>query len=255
VTVIGFGNDNTPDIGPSSFTTERQAAAHRSGRKRMIWAGVVALVGLILLVLLGPDEQAIKERFEYYGAPGELNIMPEISIDDGSQKVHQIPRSLQVQPPPSNIEIEKEDPTEEGTMEVPPEVLSDPNEVETVREFPQVNPEFSSDSQVELARPMQTNPDYFILNLVRPQYPLDASEAERRIPLIIVTVAIHVGPDGLVSDAWITQNTGGPLFGEECLKAVRQWKFGWRIDPGVGRQFPITWRFKSPYFNPDSQAR
>ena len=253
--MIGFGKDKTPDIGPSSFTTEAQAASHRSGRKRMIWAGVVTLIGLALLILLGPDEKEIKERFEYYGAPGELKIMPEISIDDGQQKVHQIPSSLQVQPPPSDFEIEKEEPTEKGTVEVPPENIREPNEVETVREYPRDDAELSSDQQVEMARPMQTNPDYFILNLVRPQYPLDASEAERRIPLIIVTVAIHVGPDGLVSDAWITRNTGGPLFGEECLKAVRQWKFGWRIDPGVGRQFPITWRFKSPYFTPESRSR
>ncbi len=221
----------------------------------MIWATVAALAGLILLVLLGPDEQEIKERFEYYGAPGELQIMPEISIEEGYQKVHQIPRSLQVQPPPPNIEIEKEDPTDEGTVEVPAENLTEPNEVITVQEYPQDSPDFSSDPQVEMARPMQTNPDYFILNLVRPQYPLGASEAERRIPVILVTVVIHVGSDGLVSDAWITQNTGGPLFGEECLEAVRQWKFGWRIDPGIGRQFPITWRFKSPYFTPGGQER
>ena len=254
--MIRFGNDNIPDIGPSSFTTEAQAASHRSGRKRMFWAsGVVAVAGLIALVLLGPNEQEIKERFEYYGAPGELKIMPEISIDDGQQKVHQIPQSLQVQPPPANIEIEEEEQTEEGTVEVPPENILEPNEVETVRDLPQDNTDLSSDQQVEMARPMQTNPDYFILNLVRPQYPLEASEAERRIPVITVTVAIHVGPDGLVSDAWITRNTGGPLFAEECLKAVRQWKFGWRIDPGIGRQFPITWRFKSPYFTPGGQER
>lgn len=253
--MIGFGNDKTPDIGPSSFTTENQAVFRRSGRKRMIWAGVVALLGLIVLVLIGPDEQEIKDRFEYYGAPGELQIMPEISIEEGKQKVHQIPQSLQVPPPPSNIEIEKENPTEKGTVEIPPENLSDPNEVETAHEYPQDNLEFSSDPQVEMARPIQTNPDYFILNMPRPQYPLDASEAERRTPVIIVTVVIHVGPDGLVSDAWITRNTGSSRFGEECLEAVRQWKFGWRINPGIGRQFPITWRFKSPYFTPGGQER
>jgi TonB family protein len=218
----------------------------------MIWAAVVAVAGLALLVLLGPDEQEIKERFEYYGAPGELKIMPEISIEEGQQPVHQIPRSLQVEPPPANLEIEREDPSEDGMVEVPPVNLQEQNQVETVREFPSEDADLTSDQQVEMARPLQTNPDYYILNLVRPQYPLDASETERRTPVIIVTVAIHVGPDGLVSDAWITRNTGGPHFGEECLKAVRQWKFGWRVDPGVGRQFPITWRFKSPYFTPDS---
>jgi hypothetical protein len=85
----------------------------------MLWAGVAAVAGLILLVILGPNEQEIKDRFEYYGAPGELKIMPEISIEEGNQDIHQIPRSLLSQPPPSNIEIEKEDPTEKGTEFIP----------------------------------------------------------------------------------------------------------------------------------------
>ena len=214
----------------------------------MIWAGVLAVTGLVLLVLLGPDEQTIKERFEYYGAPGELQIMPEISIEEGHQEIHQIPRSLQVEPPPSNIEIEKEDPSEDGTVEIPPVNLQDPNKVEKTSRFPRDNAEMSQDQQVEMALPMQSNPDYFILHMVRPEYPLGASEAERRIAVILVEVVIFVGPDGLVTDAWVNSTNGSRLFVDEAIKAVKQWKFGWRVDPGIGRQIVITWRFKSPYF-------
>jgi len=217
----------------------------------MIWAGVVAVAGLVLLVLLGPDEQTIKERFEYYGAPGELQIMPEISIEEGHQEIHQIPKSLQVEPPPSNIEIEKENPSEDGIVEIPPVNLQDPNEVDKTSRFPRDNAEMSEDQQVEMALPMQSNPDYFILHMVRPEYPLGASEAERRIAVIFVEVVIFVGPDGLVTDAWVNSTNGSRLFIDEAIKAVKKWKFGWRINPGIGRQIVITWRFKSPYFTPE----
>jgi hypothetical protein len=253
--VIRFGKNNPPDLGPSSFTTEVQAGSHNSGRKRMLWAGVVAVACLVLLVLLGPDEQEIKERFEYYGVPGDLEIMPEISIDEGQQDVHQIPKSLQVQPPPANIEIEKDEPTDDGTVEIPPVNIQDPNEVETANEFPRDNAEFSSDQQVEMAMPMQSNPDYFLRHHVLPEYPLDASEIERRTPVILVYVAIWVGPDGMVKEAWVTRNDGGRHFEVEALNAVRQWEFGWRIDPGIGRQMHFPFRFKSTYFTPGNQVR
>jgi len=216
----------------------------------MLWAGVVAVAGLLLLVLLGPDEQEIKDRFEYYGAPGELKIMPEISIEEGQQDVHQIPRSLMTQPPPSNIEIEKEDPTEDGTEEIPPVNIQEPNTSKITSEIPHEDTELSSEPQVKMARPMQSNPDYFILNLVYPEYPLGASEAERRIPVIYVNVNIFVGPDGLVTDAWVNSTNGSRLFVEEGIKAAKQWKFGWRINPGIGRSYVIPWQFKSPYFTP-----
>lgn len=221
----------------------------------MLWAGLVAVVGLILLALLGPDEQAVKERFEYYGAPGELRIMPEISIEEGHQDLHQIPKSLQLQPPPANIEIEKEEPTDDGTEEIPPVNIQDPNKIEITSEVPREESELASEAQVEMALPMQSNPDYYILHMVRPEYPPDASETERRTAVIFVNVVIFVGPDGLVTDAWVNNTNGGRRFVDATLEAVKQWKFGWRIDPGLGRQYVIPWRFKSPYFIPENQQR
>lgn len=240
---------------PSSLTTEVQAESHRGGRKRFLWAAAVAVLGLAVLILLGPDEKEIKERFEYYGAPGELQIMPEISIEDGEQNIHQLPRSLQVQPPPANIEVELEDPDKKGTVEVPPVNVQEPNQVETASEFPREDAELSQDQQVEMAMPMQSNPDYFILNLVRPEYPLTVSEAERRIPVISVTVNLFVGPDGEVTDVWLNSTNGSRPFVDATINAVKQWKFGWRVDPGIGRTLVSTWNFKSPYFTPGSQNR
>jgi len=244
------GKDKPIEQLPASYTTDVQAASHRGGRKRMLWAGLAAVVGLLFLVLLGPSEKEIKDRFEYYGAPGELKIMPEISIEDGQQNIHQIPRSLLSQPPPSNIEIEKEEPTEDGTEEIPPVNIQKPNTSKIVSEFPRQDSELSSEPQVKMARPMQTNPDYYILNLVYPEYPLGVSEAERRIPVIFVNVNIFVNPDGDVTDAWVNSTNGSQLFVEEAIRAAKQWKFGWRIDPGIGRSYVIPWQFKSPYFTP-----
>ena len=253
--MIPSDKNTPPESAPSSFTTEVQAESHRGGRKRMLWAGLIAVAGLILLVLLGPDEQAIKERFEYYGAPGDLQIMPEISIEEGNQDLHQIPKSLQIHPPPANIEVEKEEPSDDGTVEIPPVNIQDPNKVEIANDIPREESELASDPQVEMALPMQSNPDYYILHMVRPEYPPDATESERRTPVIFVNVVIFVGPDGLVTDAWVNNTNGSRLFVEETLKAVRQWKFGWRIDPGIGRQYVIPWRFKSPYFIPENPQR
>jgi TonB family protein len=221
----------------------------------MLWAGLFALLGLVLLVLLGPDEKDIKERFEYYGAPGELQIMHEISIEEGNQNIHQIPKSLQIQPPPANIEVEKDEPTEDGTEEIPPVNIQDPNKVEIANDVPREEAELSSDPQVEMAMPMQSNPDYYILHMVRPVYPVDATESERRTPVIFVNVVIFVGPDGLVTDAWVNNTNGSRRFVETTLEAVKQWEFGWRIDPGIGRQYVIPWRFKSPYFIPEDLQR
>ncbi len=253
--MIRPGRPDPSPGGSSAFTTESQARSRRSGRRRFLWAGAVAVVGLVVLVLLGPDEQEIKERFEYYGAPGELQIMPEISIEEGHQDIHQLPRSLQVQPPPANIEIEHEEPDDDGTEFIPPVNLQEPNQVEQASEYPREDAELSQDQQVEMAMPMQSNPDYYILHMVRPEYPFGVSEAERRVPVIMVNVILFVGPDGLVTDAWVNSTTGSRLFVEETLKAVRQWKFGWKVDPGIGRQIVIPWRFKSPYFTPGELGR
>ncbi len=38
------------------------------------------------------------------------------------------------------------------------------------------------------------------------------------------------------------------------IKAVLQWKIGWRVDEKKGRQIQMTWRFNSPYFTPGNKS-
>ena len=204
---------------------------------------------LALLAVLGPDQQSIKRRFEYYGKPGELKIMPEVSIDNGADRIHQLPKSLQKPPPPSYVETDPDDLDPDAAQETP--VNRDHVPMPVIEPTTQVDPdaETASHDQVELKLPSQTNPDWYILKQVRPEYPLDASEAERRLPIVFVKAAIFVGPDGTVLEKMILATNGGRAFAQEVLDALGQWKFGWRVDPGQGRWIEMTWNFKSPYFS------
>jgi TonB family protein len=237
------------------LTTRAQAEFRRGGLKRLAGAALVALLGLVALVLFGPAEEEIKERFEYYGAPGEMRIMPEISIVEGQDAVERKLKLPNLPPPPADIEIVKDDPAEDGTVEVPKaDLKKDTQAIESVRDPMDASSE-EDVSQAELARPMQSNPDFYILKLVKPDYPADASENERRIPRVFVQVAVFVGPDGLVTDTMVMNNTGSRIYELAAIEAVRQWQFGWRVDPGVGRWIRIPWNFKSPYFTPDRNGQ
>jgi len=235
------------------FSTRAHAAFKQGGGRRLLAAAVVALAGLALVILLGPDQEEIKRRFEYYGAPGELRIMPEVSIDDGSDAVHQLPKSLQMPPPPAEVVVEDEPDDPDAT-----EALPTPREGRPVEDTPLevvADAEEASDPQVELALPQQRNPDWYILHQVRPEYPVAAPEAERRMPTVFVRAAIFVGKDGRVKEKMVLATNGGAAFSDAVLAAIGEWIFGWRVDPGAGRWIEMTWNFRSPYFTPGSRSR
>ena len=233
---------------PSAFTTEAQAEFRRRNSRRLLWAAGITLLLLGVLILLGPNQQEIKRRFEYYGAPDELRIMPEVSIEDGRDRMHQLPRSLSVPPPPANLEIEREKPDPEGTVEVPPQDQIQPRQVDQTTRQPDPDSEMADQERVELSLPMQSNPDWFILTMVRPEYPIDAREEERQMPVVFVKAAVFVGPSGDVVERMILATNGGRAFSTEVLNALEKWKFGWRVEPGAGRWIEMIWNFRSPYF-------
>lgn len=237
----------------SRFTTKAQLAERQSSRRRILWAILFSMVALVAFIILGPDAESVKKKFEYYGVEGELRIMPEINIVDGQDMTHQLPKNLMTPPPPSQIEIEPEELSENGTEFVPEEAPDPLNEV--INDTPQPNPDAdqTAEERVELNLPMQSNPDWYIIHQVRPEYPLTASEEERRLPQIFVQVAIFVGPDGKVTDAMIQATNGSPVFSNEVLERVKQWEFGWRVPPGAGRWIAMTWNFNSPYFTGTGQ--
>ncbi|MBU8870449.1 MAG: energy transducer TonB [Gemmatimonadales bacterium] len=236
------------DFKKTSFSTSAQLAFRRGSGRRMAGAVLVTLAGLVALILLGPSQEDIKKRFEYYGAPGDLKIMPEISIEDGSDQIQQLPQTLQTPPPPAKIEIELEDPLAETRKPLPHETFNTESQAE---EWPVVDPnpdaELAESNQAKLSLPRQSNPDWFILVQILPQYPLTATAAEQRIPIIQVQVAIFVNTEGDVTEAIIQSRTASRAFTKEVLEKIKQWKFGWKVDPKAGRWIELTFNFNGPY--------
>lgn len=234
---------------PRSFTTAAQEQFRRGDRRRWLVAAGITVAALLLMVWLGPRETAIVRKLTYYGAPGELKIMPEVSIDEGADQAHRLPRSLQA-PPPAPLEVEPERPQERATEVIPEPTAGADRLAPVVPDPAEAIADALFDESVQLLLPQQTSPDWYIRHLVRPQYPVLASELDRRRPVINVVVWIFVDPQGNVTAAQLVSNDGGDVFAQAVLEAVQQWKLGWRVDPQKGRQLVLPWRFRSPYAGP-----
>ena len=60
-------------------------------------------------------------------------------------------------------------------------------------------------------------------------------------------LAIFVDPEGNVAEAIIQSATASRVYTDEALEKIKQWKFGWKIDPQAGRWIELTFNFNSPY--------
>jgi len=78
----------------SPFYSATEEAFKNKRTMRFLSAGAIALVLLIVVALFGPSREEVKRRFENYGAEGPLEIMPDISIDDGSDPIAQLPEAF-----------------------------------------------------------------------------------------------------------------------------------------------------------------
>jgi len=243
-------NQHSPQDPPRFFTTRAQADEKMRVGRRLGLAVLIAL-GLVLGgVLLSPEAEDQEIPFRHYGVRDELHIMPELSIEEGRDRSHQIPQSLQVPPPPSIPDEVRQPESENATDPLPPERPIEEREV--VEDAVQPNPdaEVAEQDQVEMLLPQQSNPDFYILRHVPARYPLNASETDRRIPIIFVKASMFVGPDGKVTDVLIEGTNGGQPFIDEVVARLKQMEFGWRVDPGPGRWINTTFNFRSPYFRP-----
>ena len=84
----------------------------------------------------------------------------------------------------------------------------------------------------------------------RPTYPLGATDAERRTPIITVNIWIFVDTDGSVTAAQLMSTNGSQVFVDAVINTVLTWKFGWREPQEKGRALTFPVNFKSPYFRP-----
>lgn len=238
---------------PRVFTTRAQALERGQVGRRLGYSVLGALLLLALGIWLSPEAEEEAIPFRHYGVQDELRIMPDLSIDDGRETRHQLPKSLQAPPPPSRLEVEREPESENATEPRPPEPTERQEEILDDTPLPQPDAETAEQDQVEMLLPQQSNPDFFILKHVPAQYPLNASEEDRRIPLIFVKASMFVGPDGKVSDVLVEATNGGQAFVDEVMRKLKMMEFGWRVDPGPGRWINTTFNFRSPYFQPESR--
>jgi len=232
---------------PRAYTTSAQAAFRRGGRKRLAGALLVAIAALIALVVFGPSAESVDKHFTYYGAPDDLQLMQEISIEDGHDDRRQLPQSLRQPPPPAAIQVEEEALDPRATTSVPPP------QPQTQPTTPVANPRETTDTanpvRTEMAQPRQSNRDFVIQKMVQPEYPLNIQPSELRAPVIVVQVGIFVNTKGEVTEAMILSSEGSRAFEEAALTAVRQWTFKWLITPQSGRWLQFPFNFKSPYVN------
>lgn len=196
--------------------------AYRRKQRRILWASVGgAVLVLLLLIIFGPDRDEVKRRWEFSGKEGPLEVMPELSIEDGADARHQerLRRAQELSSPAPNfevLEIEGEEPTRDVVSPEP----DDAEEIDTESE-----PEWDAYDTVELKLPTQTNPCFHLRRQVYPRYPADASHADRARPLITVKVAFFVGPEGRVGGSYIMTSDGSAPFDDVVLKAVEQWRY------------------------------
>ncbi len=242
-------NSTNPADLPRQFTTEAQISERRQGRRRLLWAFVISLAALAAFILLGPNIDSVRKQFEYYGAPGEIHIMPNISIENGQDPVRQIPKNLRTPPPPALMEMEPEE-LSDNALDHVPEKSPDPTNI-SITDISQPNPDAEVESRelVEMTLPQQSNPDFYLIYSVIPQYPLDASEDERHLPLIFVVVNLFVNPEGKVTDTLIQSTNGSNAYANEVVKSVLQWEFGWRVPRETGGWITTRFNFKSPYYS------
>lgn len=218
----------------------------------MVWSVAGAVVVLVIVVLLGPEREEVKRRFEFPGAEGPLKIMPEISITPGRDRVEQLPEYFRKTPPLPTVEIQPDEIDPDAQQEIPPQDVFQP-EIATETELQvETNPDLKEVNLVEFSLPQQTNPDFVLIRMIRPQYPAHATEAQRRTPVIKVEAAIYIEVTGEVTASMILSSNGGQVFDEVVLQAVNQWLYRPIIKDGKppqARWQTLTWRFWSPYLD------
>jgi len=187
-----------------------------------MWAAAAAaVVVLLLVVIFGPSRDEVKRRWEFSGREGPLEVMPQLSIDDGRDERHQelLRREQQLSPPAPNYEVL------EPAGEAPSQDVVSPEPDTSTEIDPEAEPHWDAYDTVELKLPTQTNPCFHLKRQVYPRYPADAAPADRSRPLITVKVAFFVDPRGIVDGSYVVNSDGGRPFDEVVIKAVDQWLY------------------------------
>lgn len=238
--------EDRPD--PADPGASANARWKRAWARRLGSGSALALLLLALIAHFGPTRESVRRRFEFRpGAEGPLRVMPELSVEPGRDARFQEPESYRKlwRPPP---EQQFAEPEPQGEPVSPPQPV--PVKRPATDEQILADPDLHLADAVEMRLPQQTNPCFVLDRMVRPEYPLAADEAARRLPVVKVEVAFYVAETGEVTASYILNSTGGPVFDEVVLRAVNAWRFRPVAKPdcpplGFWIRLPVS--FRSPY--------
>lgn len=233
---------------PSDPQAGANSRYRHAGGRRLAVGAVAGVMLLILIALLGPDRDAVRRHFEFIpGAAGPLQVMPELSIEEGRDPRHQEPEQFRNlwRPPPEQMVVPDEPTGRPVALPQPiPAPQSQPDAAIVA------DPDLSLANAVEMRLPQQTSRCFVLERMVRPEYPVGVDAQARRLGVVTVDAAFFVNELGRVTGSYVIQSTGGPLFDAVVLKAVNAWVFRPVADPtcpplGFWIRLPVL--FHSPY--------
>lgn len=229
---------------PSSLRTH-----HGSYARRLALACGLAVLGIVLVAVLGPDEDRLENLLFHTGVEGELRVLPEIQIIDAEDPVTQEEKHTMAGATQGlDVEVvdrtEPERPTENPLPVDPRRGRPDPSL--PVNQVPTDGLLGATDQvdQVRMMRPTQRSNDFILVKMSRPVYPPGIPPALRQ-RTVHVDVAIYVEADGKVSGAYVTRSTASRPFEDAALAAVQGWEYRYVGREGKAQPFwdQVRWIF------------
>jgi TonB family protein len=181
------------------------------------------------------------------GRAGPLRMMPQLSIDDGTDAREQA-ASRARRPPVPSPPRPAPPPVSSGELVPVPSLARAPADSLAAPVSDDVD--VTLYDAIEMRLPAQMNPCFVLERLAKPEYPVGVSEQDRRRSAITVEVAFFVNLQGNVTASYILKSDGATVFNEPVLRAVNAWKFAPVTDPacpplGFWIRLPVI--FHSPY--------
>jgi TonB family protein len=203
----------------------RPGERDRYGRRWLV-AAALALLCVLLVPLLGPSPERMRELLAHTGVEGPLELLPAIDILPDEQEQPLDP--MQAMPQATEgIEIPPQlsSPVESAENQVnPSERMGKPAAEHWTTQLRDDPTPMDPRSQLESHSPSQRSLDFVLDRFVKPEYP-EAASAEARSRVVLVKVAMYVDEQGLVAFSYIIESDGGPLFDRAVLDAVRLWRY------------------------------
>jgi protein TonB len=194
-------------------------------RRRLTVVSTIVIATASIVVVVMAPRLARRESSKWVGWKGELELLPEITIEPDIVAPQAAP-APRPEPAPANI---AQDVADHSEFETTP-----PAPAEAPRESPPdiIDPDARGAALSEATRshaPASYSDTYVILRMVKPKYPpreqADGIEGN-------VTVELLVDEVGRVAEAYVVSLVGPKSFETSALDAVRQFEFQPPVEDG-----------------------